>query len=93
MIFDFGQLTTSPIWAIDVSVCIESGDDPNPMSRLLSIPVLMASLSTGLANLAVSAKFGDMLADVVYILRCAVQTLDDQKLAIEARSWRPTPEI
>ena len=89
VIFDFGQFfyppSVSPIQIIQVDVLVDSGVDTDLASRILSLPLLMGSPSTGANSLAVRVLFGNMLAGVVYIVRCAVETLDGQALSTEAR--------
>ena len=89
VIFDFGEFfypsSTSPIQTIQVDVLVDSGVDPDPESRMLGLPVLMNSITTGAVHLGVRVLFGNMLAGVVYIIRCTVETLDGHQLVTEAR--------
>ena len=88
MIFDFSQMLDSPSSIaniISVQIIVVSGDDPDPMNRLLSAPVLIDLLNTGMPEMAVEVLLGGMLADVVYLIRCTVDTMDGHQLMTEAR--------
>jgi hypothetical protein len=85
--FDFALgLPSGAIIAAIVAVnCYSlSGTDPNPMSRILSVPAIIDSPSSKLPNQAVYALFGNMIAGL-YLLQAIVQTSDGQTLSVEAR--------
>jgi hypothetical protein len=85
--FDFGPalatgvtLTGTPTITCFVSD-ISQVPDPNAMTRILSVPTLVASKRTGAPNAQWNILFGDVVAGVVYVLQCLAPTSDGQKLS------------
>lgn len=83
VLFDFGALLKSnysagtTIIAIDfINVTVLSGNDPTPQSRIIGAGIITSSQWNGIANGAVVAWFGTMLAPVVYLLQCVVSLSD-----------------
>jgi hypothetical protein len=86
VIFDYGLIEPATfINTIDVNVVVESGDDPDPASHILRLPLLMDSQATGAPRLAVRVLLGNMLADVVYLIRCTVEMLDGRRIMLQTR--------
>ncbi|HVM79932.1 MAG TPA: hypothetical protein VMU06_13005 [Stellaceae bacterium] len=69
--------------AISISCSAVSGADPNPQSRVLGPPTIVASPGTGAALQAVRVLVGAMLAGTLYQIQVVVDCSDNQVL-----SWR-----
>ena len=85
--FDFAPafspgVTITGVTQMKASAIANATRDPNPQSRILSAPTLIASPTTGAALQAVKVLFGDAVAGVVYQLACVVTASDSQTLAI-----------
>jgi len=65
-----------------VKCTVVSGTDPNPQSRVLGAPSIVASPATGAAKVAVEQLVGNMLAGVTYQLQAVVSCSDNQQLSL-----------
>ncbi|HVM78853.1 MAG TPA: hypothetical protein VMU06_07525 [Stellaceae bacterium] len=83
--FDFAPGLSSGVIVnrvVAVSCAVVSGTDPNPQSRVLGPPSIVASPTTGAAKVAVEQLVGNMLAGVLYQLQAVVSCSDNQQLSL-----------
>lgn len=101
VLFDFGALLKTnysagtTIIAIDeINVTVLNGADPTPQSRLIGAGIITSSEFNGIANGAVVAWFGTMLAPVTYLLQCVVSLSDGRSHpSIEVRMTCYNPNV
>jgi len=65
-----------------VRCSVVQGSDPNPQSRVLGSPSIVASPSTAAPLQAVMVLIGNMIAGVLYQLQVLVACSDNQVLSI-----------
>jgi len=70
------------ITGASVKCSVVQDSDPNPQSRVLDSPTIIASPSTGAAAQAVTVLIGNCLAGVVYQLWCQIASTHRQILIV-----------
>jgi hypothetical protein len=83
--WDFGPWlsATVTISGITLTSCtVLAGTDVGAAGRLIGAAQILASPTTKIASQAVIQQWGTMLAGVIYVMTCTVQTSDNQTLTL-----------
>ena len=97
--FDYGAILSSGVTLTGTPTitCVLSpsqsyqGSDPSPTSRLIGMPVIGTSKTTGGANQAVNQQIGTMIGGCRYKIQCVATTSDDQILSLWTHIGCETP--
>lgn len=85
--FDYGMVLApgETLVSVEQMLCgLVSGVDANPSSRLIGLPQILESGTTGALRAEVRQKIGGMLAGCCYAVQCVAVTTDGQHLSLQA---------